>query len=74
MQQGTAGQSWAGRLAVALKCWWTTYLTWRLEQAVIKQLGCMSERELKDIGLARSDLMAAVRRSAEHPGSLDHSL
>jgi uncharacterized protein YjiS (DUF1127 family) len=64
MQHDMAGQSWAARLIVALKYWWTSYLTWRLEQAVVNQLCSMSDRELKDIGLDRSEIVAAVRGNA----------
>jgi uncharacterized protein YjiS (DUF1127 family) len=38
------------------------YLTWRLEQAAIAQLGALSDRELKDIGLRRCEIEGAVRR------------
>jgi uncharacterized protein YjiS (DUF1127 family) len=68
-QQGMVGQSWGGKLIVALKYWWATYLTSRLEQTVINQLCSMSDRELKDIGLDRSEIVAAVRADAADPGS-----
>ena len=56
------GHSWATRPAAALKRWWMAYLTWRLEQAAIAQLGALSDRELKDIGLRRCEIESAVRR------------
>jgi uncharacterized protein YjiS (DUF1127 family) len=37
------------------------YITWRIEQAAIAQLWAMSDRELKDIGLTRSEITRAVR-------------
>jgi len=45
----------------AVKRWWGTYTAWRLEEAAIVQLQSMSDWELKDIGLARSQIEAAVR-------------
>jgi uncharacterized protein YjiS (DUF1127 family) len=69
MQHGIPGQSWAARLIVALKYLWTIYLTWRLEQVVVNQLCSMSDRELKDIGLDRSGIVAAVRGDAADPGT-----
>ena len=47
--------------AAAVKRWWSTYTAWRLEEAAIVQLQSMSDWELKDIGLARSQIEAAVR-------------
>jgi uncharacterized protein YjiS (DUF1127 family) len=41
--------------------WWTAYLAWRGERTAITQLKSMSDRELRDIGLARSQIAAAVR-------------
>ena len=65
MQHGIPGQSWAARVIVALKYSWTIYLTWRLEQVVVNQLCSMSDRELKDIGLDRSEIVAAVTLERE---------
>lgn len=56
-----AKQSPADKLAAAFGRMWTAYITWRLEQAVIKQLGSMSDRDLKDIGLTRSEIASAVK-------------
>ena len=56
-----ARQSRADRLAAAVGRMWTAYITWRLEQAVINQLGSMSDRDLKDIGLTRSEIVSAVK-------------
>jgi uncharacterized protein YjiS (DUF1127 family) len=62
--QGIAGQSWAREPAGTLKRWFRAYMTWRIEQVAIAQLWSMSERELKDIGLTRSEIMGAVRGEA----------
>ena len=59
--QDTAGHSRAGGLAGALKHWWLTYITWRIEQAAITELRSMSDLELKDIGVTRCDIAGAVR-------------
>jgi uncharacterized protein YjiS (DUF1127 family) len=37
------------------------FLRWRLEQAAIAQLSSMNDRELRDIGLQRSDIGFVVR-------------
>ncbi|MGB8529169.1 MAG: DUF1127 domain-containing protein [Rhodoplanes sp.] len=59
--QGITGQSWSTRLGITLKRWWAPYMTWRIEQAAIAQLWSMSDRQLKDIGIARSEITGAVR-------------
>jgi uncharacterized protein YjiS (DUF1127 family) len=59
-----AGQSWARELLAVLKYWWVAYMTWRIQQAAIAELWSMSERELKDIGLTRSEIIGAVRGEA----------
>ena len=64
MPHGMAGQSWGTELVATLKGWWATYQTWRAEQAAIAQLWCMSNRELRDIGLTRSEITSAVKNGA----------
>ena len=59
--QDTAGHSWASGLAAILKCWWVAFITWRIERAAIAQLQAMSQLELHDIGLIRSNITDAVR-------------
>jgi uncharacterized protein YjiS (DUF1127 family) len=51
----------------ACKRMWAAYLAWRIERAAIEQLHTMSDRELKDIGLQRSQIEFAVGRG-------DHAL
>ena len=48
-------------LIATVKTWWMSYLTRRIERAAIIQLHGMSERELQDIGLTRSQIERAVR-------------
>jgi uncharacterized protein YjiS (DUF1127 family) len=45
----------------AAKRAWVAYTTWRIERAAIDQLSAMSDRQLKDIGLTRSEIVAAAR-------------
>ena len=58
--RGIAGQSWFKELVATLERWLAAYMTWRLEQAAIAALSAMSDRELKDIGLTRSEIASAV--------------
>jgi uncharacterized protein YjiS (DUF1127 family) len=41
--------------------WWVAYTTWRIERLAIARLEAMSDRQLKDIGLVRSQLGFAVK-------------
>ena len=59
--QCTVGYSWSFGLAAILKRWWATYITWRIERVAIGQLWSMSDGELKDIGLTRSEIERAIR-------------
>src|SRR5262245_13725973 len=44
-----------------LKTWCMAYLTRRIERVAILQLQAMSDRQLEDIGLTRSQIEGAVR-------------
>jgi uncharacterized protein YjiS (DUF1127 family) len=55
------GHFWALGLTTTLKSWWVACMSWRTEQAAIAQLSALSDRALKDIGLARSEITGAVR-------------
>lgn len=52
------------KVAAALKRLGAAYLGWRMEQAAIAALQAMTDPELRDIGLARSDIPSAVRGRA----------
>ena len=55
---------WRSRLSELVapwKRWRSAYKTWRLERAAITQLSSLSDRQLKDIGLNRSEIIDAVR-------------
>jgi uncharacterized protein YjiS (DUF1127 family) len=43
-----------------LKRWWVAYVTWRVHRLSIAHLRSMSDRELRDIGVARSEIESAV--------------
>jgi uncharacterized protein YjiS (DUF1127 family) len=67
-----AAQSTAGRqfsVLATLKQWCVTYMGWRVERAAIAHLRAMSDRDLRDIGLMRSQVAQAVQGAA-----LDHLL
>jgi len=54
----------SGLLAMAgaaIKRWWDSHIALRVERAAIAQLESMSDRDLKDIGLTRSEITGAVR-------------
>ena len=59
--QGITSQSLMGGVVASLKCWWMACRTWRIEQAAIDRLCSMSDRALKDMGLTRAEITAAVR-------------
>jgi uncharacterized protein YjiS (DUF1127 family) len=72
--QAIARRSQALGLVAALKRWWVAYITWRIEQAAIAQLWSMSDRELKDIGLTRSEITSNVRIDAVRDRAFSNSL
>ena len=53
--------SWAGGATAALMRWWAAYTSWRLERLAMSRLGAMSDRQLRDIGIVRSEIEFAVR-------------
>jgi uncharacterized protein YjiS (DUF1127 family) len=63
-----AGQFWARTVIDAFRRWLLAYKKWRAERAAIEQLQTMTDRELKDIGVTRTDIYGAVRRNAARYG------
>jgi uncharacterized protein YjiS (DUF1127 family) len=59
-RQSSAGGRILGRLAGTPKRLLTAFITWRAEQAALAHLQSMSDRELEDIGLSRSQIECAV--------------
>ena len=58
--QGLRKHFGAASPTITMKRWWESYVRRRKERAVASQLCSMSDRELKDIGLTRSQIMGAV--------------
>ena len=54
------GDSWLRRFMATVDRRWIAYSRWRVEQRATAQLNAMSDRELKDIGLIRSEISRAV--------------
>jgi uncharacterized protein YjiS (DUF1127 family) len=44
---------------------WLAYTDWRMERWAMARLGAMSDRQLKDIGLVRSQIPFAVKSGTE---------
>jgi len=70
--QNLPGQFWGRRLIAALGWLWAAYLNWRIEQQTIAHLRSMSDVQLKDIGLVRSQIefSARVGMHAEQPRTI----
>jgi uncharacterized protein YjiS (DUF1127 family) len=49
-----------GTMGVAIRSAVTASIAWRVQQAAIAYLSAMSDRELRDIGLVRSEIELAV--------------
>jgi uncharacterized protein YjiS (DUF1127 family) len=58
----------------AVTRWWVAYTAWRIEQAAVARLGSMNDRELRDIGLSRSEIERAVRGDRERDRVLSRRL
>jgi uncharacterized protein YjiS (DUF1127 family) len=63
----SVAEGFSMRMLRALKRCWLAYMDWRLQQLAISRLRRMSNRELRDIGLIRSQIERAVRGSVQHP-------
>jgi uncharacterized protein YjiS (DUF1127 family) len=59
-------------LLETIERWWVAYLTWQLQRAAIAHLALLSDRELKDIELHRSQPPAAVPDDANSVRMSDH--
>jgi len=70
LAQRDTAQRLSSRLAATLKAWWIAYLNWRMHELAAAQLRSMSDRELKDIGLHRTQIDAALRGDVMHDRSL----
>jgi uncharacterized protein YjiS (DUF1127 family) len=72
LPQGLAGQSWPRQLVAVLERRLEAFITWRFEQSAIAALSAMSDRELKDIGFNRPQIMSAVRSGAAPERTATH--
>lgn len=52
--------------SILWRCW-QIFLDWRIEQAALAQLCSMSDYELRDIGLRRTEIDAAVKGRLAQP-------
>jgi uncharacterized protein YjiS (DUF1127 family) len=60
-------------LTAAIRRLCARYVAWRMEQSAVAVLQSMSDRQLSDIGLSRSDITRAVRRSpADRAATREH--
>jgi uncharacterized protein YjiS (DUF1127 family) len=62
--QTIARPRWTAGPLAALKRLWAAYNHWRTEQAAIAALRGLTDRELKDIGLTRGEIVHAARGHA----------
>jgi uncharacterized protein YjiS (DUF1127 family) len=61
-RRADAGSDLLTVVVVAAKRLCVTYFTWRVERAAIGLLNSTSDRELKDLGLTRSEIARIVLR------------
>jgi uncharacterized protein YjiS (DUF1127 family) len=66
-REAPAGTSPSG-IGTTLRTWWSAYINWRLQQLAVSRLRSMSNRELKDIGVARAEIDFVVAGGVDrHP-------
>jgi uncharacterized protein YjiS (DUF1127 family) len=51
----------ARAVGYALRRWWLAYTAWRIERWAERCLHALSDRQLKDIGIVRSEIAYIVR-------------
>jgi uncharacterized protein YjiS (DUF1127 family) len=59
-----AAQSAGRSVARTLKRWWAAYMAWHIERRAIAELMSMTDRDLRDIGINRCEILRAVRGGA----------
>jgi uncharacterized protein YjiS (DUF1127 family) len=62
------------RLGAVLRSWWAAYERRSRERLAAECLQRMSDRDLKDIGVVRSQIDIAVRRGVERDPRVDLGL
>jgi uncharacterized protein YjiS (DUF1127 family) len=58
---GRAAQFVCRSVVGILQRWWATYTAWRTERRAIAELLSMSDRDLRDIGINRCEILRAAR-------------
>jgi uncharacterized protein YjiS (DUF1127 family) len=56
----TAANELAARARTVLGRWRQSYIAWHTQKVAIRHLSSLTDRELQDIGLSRSQISAAV--------------
>jgi len=59
--EGGRARSLGSAMVASAKTWWMAYLIRRIERVAVLQLEAMSDRELEDIGITRSQIERAVK-------------
>jgi uncharacterized protein YjiS (DUF1127 family) len=67
LTRDSVGSGFASGISGAMKRWWMSYMNWRVQQLAATRLRSMSDRELKDIGMSRSQIEFAVNGKLERP-------
>jgi uncharacterized protein YjiS (DUF1127 family) len=61
IEQGNRTAGAPASLRAALQRAWAVCITWRIEQVAIVTLNSMSDLDLQDLGLPRSEIARAVK-------------
>jgi uncharacterized protein YjiS (DUF1127 family) len=68
LPRNSPDDAFAKRIGIALQRWWLAYMEWRLQRLAADQLHRMSDGQLKDLGLTRSQIELAARNQfGQHP-------
>jgi uncharacterized protein YjiS (DUF1127 family) len=53
-------------IGTGMRRWWVAYTSWRIERLAVGRLQAMSDRQLKDMGLVRSQIAFVVEEGIGH--------
>jgi uncharacterized protein YjiS (DUF1127 family) len=59
--RSSAGGALPRRIGRVLQRWWLAYMEWRLMRLTIDLMSRMSDRQLKDLGITRSQIESVAR-------------
>lgn len=66
--RSSAGGALPERIGRVLQHWWLAYMEWRLTRLTIDLMSRMSDRQLKDLGINRSQIESVARGQRDpHP-------